>query len=218
MKKILWWIVIMMVWLVALYALGQYIFVEAKNAGFVIQKLEMGSLSNVWFLMLYIHIIASVIAIIIGPFTLSRKFRESNIKRHRFMGKLYLLGVWLGGSSGFYLAFYATGGMIASLGFALLAVLWIYTACMAYLTIRKKKIEAHRKWMIRNYALTLAAVSLRLYIPLSLVLFGNENFITSYIAIAWLCWVPNLIFAELLLRREALIDNPNLGVNLKELK
>jgi hypothetical protein len=48
--------------------------------------------------------------------------------------------------------------------------------------------------------LTLAAVALRIYLPLSVVM--GWSFDAAYPAIAWLCWVPNLVLAELYLRRD----------------
>ena len=53
--------------------------------------------------------------------------------------------------------------------------------------------------MVRNYALTLAAVSLRVYLPLSMI--AGADFGTAYAAIAWLCWIPNLLVAEVLCNR-----------------
>jgi hypothetical protein len=49
--------------------------------------------------------------------------------------------------------------------------------------------------MIRSFALTFAAVTLRLYIPASEAL--GLAFEPAYLAIAFLCWVPNLAAAEL---------------------
>jgi hypothetical protein len=54
--------------------------------------------------------------------------------------------------------------------------------------------------MIRSYALTFAAVTLRLYLPMALM--ASLDGLASYRAIAFLCWVPNLIVAELWLRRD----------------
>ena len=48
--------------------------------------------------------------------------------------------------------------------------------------------------MLRSYALTLAAVTLRLQIPASAVL-GIPSPI-AYQVISWACWVPNLLVAE----------------------
>ena len=75
-----------------------------------------------------------------------------------------------------------------------LALLWLFPGLMAYLAIRRRDIERHRRWMIRNFSLTFAAVTLRIYIPLSFV--AGVPFEDSYPLIAWLCWVPNLLVAE----------------------
>jgi len=53
--------------------------------------------------------------------------------------------------------------------------------------------------MIRSFALTFSAVTLRLYILLSQML--GLDFITAYRAIAWLAWIPNALFAEWFLRQ-----------------
>jgi hypothetical protein len=52
--------------------------------------------------------------------------------------------------------------------------------------------------MTRSFALTFAAVTLRIYIPLALA--AGVGFADSYPAIAWLCWVPNLVVAQFLVR------------------
>lgn len=52
--------------------------------------------------------------------------------------------------------------------------------------------------MIRSFALTASAITLRIYLGLGTAL--QIPFEDSYPAIAWLCWVPNLIAAELYLR------------------
>ena len=55
----------------------------------------------------------------------------------------------------------------------------------------------HERWMIRSFSLTFAAVTLRLYIPIGMI--AGFPFNQAYVAIAWLCWVPNLMAAELFL-------------------
>lgn len=112
-----------------------------------------------------------------------------------------MVGILLGGVSGLYLSFYATGGLVAKLGFGLLSVFWLTSAYQALHRVKNKKIKDHRNWMIRNYSLTFGAVTLRIWLPLFIVLFGIERFELSYAIIAWLAWVPNLIVAELFIRK-----------------
>ena len=202
MNRKIWFVFTCFAFLVASYIVVQYSIMDGFQTGLVKAKLMFGSkLSDFWYSMLFIHITTSIVALVIGPFTLSTKFRDRNINRHRIVGRIYMVGILLGGVSGLYLSFYATGGLVAKLGFGLLSVFWLTSAYQALHRVKNKKIKEHRKWMIRNYALTFAAVTLRIWLPLFIVLFGIEQFELSYAVIAWLAWVPNLIIAELFIRQ-----------------
>lgn len=146
---------------------------------------------------LLLHIFGGVLALFLGPWQFWGGFRNRYLRLHRWVGRVYLTAVLIGAVAGLYMAAIAFGGLPSSIGFAALAVLWLTTAVMAYLRIRRGDVERHREWMIRNYALTFAAVTLRLWIPLFLSL--GFAFVEAYITVAWLCWVPNLLLAELYL-------------------
>ncbi|TXR77296.1 DUF2306 domain-containing protein [Bacillus sp. BF9-10] len=198
----IWYVFTCFALLVSGYIVVQYFIMDGFQTGLVKVKLMYGSkLSEFWYSMLFTHITTSIVALVIGPFTLSTKFRERNMNRHRIAGRIYLVGILLGGLSGLYLAFYATGGLVAKLGFGLLSVFWLTSAYQALHRVKNKKMKDHRNWMIRNYSLTFAAVTLRIWLPLFIVLFGIEQFELSYAVIAWLAWVPNLIIAELFIRQ-----------------
>ncbi|PEC52027.1 hypothetical protein COK56_23695 [Bacillus cereus] len=202
MNRKIWFVVTCFAFLVASYIVVQYFIMDGFQTGLVKVKLMFGSkLSALWYMMLFIHITTSIVALVIGPFTLSTTFRERNINRHRIIGRIYMVGILLGGFSGLYLAFYATGGLVAKLGFGLLSVFWLTSAYQALNRVKNKEIKEHRNWMIRNYSLTFGAVTLRIWLPLFIVLFGIERFELSYAIIAWLAWVPNLIVAELFIRK-----------------
>lgn len=143
----------------------------------------------------YFHFIGGGIALISGALQFNRTIRTKWPSIHRLVGRVYLVSVLASGSAGLLMAFTSAGNWITDLGFGLLGLLWLLTGVLAYQRIRQQNIEEHQKWMIRNYALTLAAVSLRVYLPLSLGVF-KFNFSDVYMIIAWACWVPNLIIAE----------------------
>jgi len=147
-----------------------------------------------------LHIFASAVALLIGPLQFSSRLRASRPALHRVLGRVYLgVGVLLGGLAGLYMAAFAWGGIVSKLGFGLLAVAWLATGALAYAAIRRRDVAAHRRWMVRNFALTFAAVTLRLYLPSSMA--AGIPFEIAYPAIAWLCWVPNVAVAEWLVRR-----------------
>jgi uncharacterized membrane protein len=145
---------------------------------------------------IYTHVFASVVALALGPFQFSERLRARRLSWHRWSGRLYLTGVLIGGLAGLFMATHAFGGMVARSGFAGLAVAWLWTGQRAWTAIRARDIDAHRRWMIRNFALTFAAVTLRLWLP-SLAAAGIA-FERAYPVIAWICWVPNLLVAEAL--------------------
>jgi uncharacterized membrane protein len=148
------------------------------------------------------HIFASALALVLGPFQFSTRLRARHPGLHRWLGRIYLGGaVVVGGLAGLYMSIHAFGGMLAKLGFAGLALGWLYTGTRAYLAARRRDLVAHRRWMVRNFALTLAAVTLRLYLP-PVFIFGLP-FAQAYAVIAWACWVPNMIVAEWWLDRSA---------------
>jgi hypothetical protein len=125
------------------------------------------------------------------------------------VGRFYLLAVALGSIAGLALAVVSEEGLPTHLGFGMLAALWFFTGFEAYLQIRRGDIAAHREWMIRNFALTLAAVTLRNYMPLMLFAL-HCSFCQSYIAVSWLCWVPNLLLAEWMIRRRRVLERSKL--------
>jgi len=153
-----------------------------------------------YILLLRLHIAGGVGAVLAGPWQFSQRLRTRNLNLHRWMGRFYLLEVALGSIAGFGMAVVSEEGLPTHLGFGILAVLWFTTGLQAYRMIRSGKIEAHRRWMIRNFALTLAAVTLRQYMPLMLFAL-HWPFRRSYIAVSWLCWVPNVLVAECMVRR-----------------
>lgn len=144
---------------------------------------------------IYGHIAGGVIALILGPFQFYSRLRAAAPKVHRWIGRVYLLVGGTGiGVFGLYMSQYAYGGIVGRLGFGALAICWIYCAVRAYVAIRQGAIQKHRKWMVRSFSLTFAAVTLRIYLPLSAV--AGVDFAVAYPMIAWLAWVPNLIVAE----------------------
>lgn len=150
----------------------------------------------------YAHLLGGAIALAIGPFQLSSRFRKRHLSLHRLLGRIYVSMILIGGLGSLSLAISASGGLPGKFGFGMMAVVWLISTSMAFISIRRRRIAEHQVWMIRSYAITLAAVTLRFYLPISIA--AGYEFAAVYPVIAWLCWVPNLIVAEwLVLRRVA---------------
>lgn len=147
---------------------------------------------------LVIHAGLSATALTLGALQFFPKFRARWPAWHRRAGTVYVTCCMIGGGAGLLLAAGTTAGPIASAGFGLLAISWLGCTAQAWRLARARDFVRHRRWMTRSYALTFAAVTLRLYLPVSVI--AHWDFETSYRAISFLCWVPNLIVAEVWLR------------------
>jgi uncharacterized membrane protein len=174
--------------LIAVYAVGT-ITSEALGPAELKAKMRLSPIS------MYAHILGGAIALLIGPFQLNAAIRKRWLSLHRNPGRIYLVAVAASGLAGLSMAVVSNGGFVSHFGFATLSVLWLYSGSMAWLRIRAGDVQAHRTWMIRNFALTFAAVTLRLWLPL-LVAMSDGDFDVAYQTVSWVCWVPNLIVAE----------------------
>jgi hypothetical protein len=164
-------------------------------------KLKQQAIETGWYLPAYYsHVLISGIILVIGLFLVfpsSRRFPRT----HRFLGYVYVMGILFFAAPGALgMSLFIQRGPWVLASFLLQGILWFYFTALAFDRVRRKDIVAHRHWMWRSYALTFAAVTLRLYV-----------FITSsgadlsspkaYATIAWLSWIPNLLVAELLIRK-----------------
>jgi len=183
--------------LIGLYP-GIYFFKE-RTFGLLSSKSSELLASSLWNSAFYTHIILGGIALLIGWAQFNTRLRLKNLSTHILIGKIYIVCVLISALAAIGLGFFATGGFITSTGFICLGIIWFTTTLLAYLKIRKLEIEQHRRLMIYSYAACFAAVTLRIWLPLLVILFGN--FIVAYSIVAWLCWVPNLLVAKLIIRK-----------------
>lgn len=141
-----------------------------------------------------IHLGGGLVAMVLGAWQLNSRLRKQFLSAHRWLGRVYVFAVVIGGIAGLILALDSSGGLAAHFGFGLMAIFWLATTLNAYRHIRNGNVAEHRAWMLRSYALTLAGVTLRIYLGLGFAL--GVEFSAFYPAISWLCWVPNLLIVE----------------------
>lgn len=153
------------------------------------------------------HFGGSGLALLLGPwqFISGRSRRRSTT--HVWSGRVYVIAAVVGTAAGLVLAPFSQGGLTGHLGFGALGILTLGATLRAYLLVRQGNVAEHRRWMLRSFALILAAVTLRLQLPGALI--AGIAFERAYPVIAWACWVPNLLVAEWMLRRQAAVgDSP----------
>ena len=195
---------------VTLVALAPY--VTFNSANFNNATARYATESTLRYVGLFVHAFSGGLALLLGPFQFLDGFRKRRPSVHRWMGRLYLVSILLGGLSAFIIAPGMISGLVGEVGLMSLAVLWLWTGWNAYCSIRKGDVKSHREWMIRSFALTFAAVTLRLWLgtliatqlPFLQTKYAGDFdalFVEVYRVVMWLCWVPNLITAEMIIQR-----------------
>jgi len=154
-----------------------------------------------WRIAFFVHVYASMWALLAG-FTQFSSYIQSFYPRvHRALGYVYVTNVLLvTGPAALVMSVYANGGPTSKIAFGLLAIGWITFTAIALVKAKDGDFVAHRNFMIRSYALTLSALTLRAW-KWSITNTVEMPPMDVYRAVAWLGWVPNIIIAELLIRR-----------------
>jgi len=152
-----------------------------------------------------VHVGGGIVALMLGAIQFVTRLGPRR-KWHAAAGRIYVAACLFGAVSGLIIAQFSFAGPVATAGFSGLAVVWFVTTAMGLREILAGRITSHRRWMVRSYALTLAAVTLRLMLPMPPLM--GLDFIEGYRAISFLCWIPNLILAEVWIARTARRSTP----------
>ncbi|GAA2525152.1 DUF2306 domain-containing protein [Winogradskya humida] len=145
---------------------------------------------------LVIHALPAGLTLIIGPWQFIPKLRARFPRVHRVSGRVYLISVVAASAAAAYAAAVTPSGFPLQVAFYMLIVAWLYTAAQGYRTIRRRDIQQHRIWMVRSYALTFAAVTLRVYLLAGQALLHSVDFRDLYTASAWAGLLGNVFIAE----------------------
>jgi uncharacterized membrane protein len=157
-----------------------------------------GILSDIWITAFFIHALGSVFVLGAGFTQFFRKFLRTKV--HRAMGKVYILTVLLiSAPTGFIMALVANGGIISIISFVSLSVLWWIFTYLAYKAVRAGDFEKHAKFMYRSFALTLSALTLRLWKWLIVNYIYEMNPMELYRLAGIMGWTLNLLIAEFLI-------------------
>ena len=177
-------------------------YIPAKsNVSFLMIKQTEVVEHSAYLPLFYIHVYTSIFVLTAGFLAIIRK--DFGIKNfHQTSGKIYIfLLLIFSAPSGIYMAWFANGGIFSKLSFLILGTFWWISTFLALKFIREKNFSEHKKWMWRSFALTLSAITLRLW-KLVIVYFFQPNPMDVYQIVAWLGWIPNIILIEYLIRKK----------------
>lgn len=181
----------------------------ALNIDFLLTKQNILFRGELWQKYLYMsvfytHIFTSPLVLVAGATQFSRTLMFEHAIWHRNIGKIYVAVILLlSAPAGLVMSFYANGNTVSRFSFCLLTVLWWAVTYGAYREALQKKWTAHANSMIRSYALTFSAVTLRLYMFLiaKMGLFSTWTATEIYVMLSFMSWIPNLAIAEMLISK-----------------
>lgn len=151
-----------------------------------------------WKVAFYTHVFTILFALLAGFTQFSKTILQDHKQVHRLMGKIYVYDIFLNFPIAFVMGIYANGLLPTKIAFILLDCLWFWFTFQAVIEIKRGNINLHKEFMIRSYALTLSAVSLRFW-KIVILSFVYVDPLPLYMVNAWLGFIPNLLFAEWLI-------------------
>lgn len=197
--------------LLILYALVANFIIDPGAKAFLSHKIGLKRELNlpVWINVMHVHVAFACIAIATGLLNFSNRIFEKSRKLHRINGYVYLVSVLLVVITSGYMAPYATGGKISSMGFNALNIIWLFITIMALVQIKKKRTIRHRNWMIRSYAFCFTNMTIHLITSLFYQGFGliyaTSYTIGVYSSIVLLLIIPNIIIRNINRSRKAVV-------------
>lgn len=155
---------------------------------------------GVWKLAFYVHVFTGIVALLAGFTQFLPVSPGGWTKLHRYAGRVYAWGILVVNfPAGFVLAVYANGMLSSKIAFIILDSLWAWFTWKGVMAAKQRRFALHQEFMVRSYALTLSAITLRLWkIVLAGVLAADPELL--YRIDAWLGFVPNLLLAEWYIR------------------
>jgi uncharacterized membrane protein len=156
-----------------------------------------------WKAAFYVHVFTAILALLAGFTQFSSLILQDHRPLHRLVGRIYAYDILIVNfPAGMVLALCANGLLPGRIAFVLLDSLWFTFTLLGVLAARRGDLSRHRAMMIRSYALTFSAITLRTW-KFILVRTTHIDPVHLYMIDAWMGFVPNLLVAEWWIRSRA---------------
>ncbi|KMY48531.1 DUF2306 domain-containing protein [Peribacillus loiseleuriae] len=215
-QKKSWWILVIVSLGVIIPFMAPYLtFNPAKSRAMITS-------TTLQYPILVTHIIFAFISLITGFLQFIDRIRIKNPHIHRYIGKIYVSSVFVSGILALVVTFYIKD-FTKAVAFLTLAILWLFTCWKGYRMAIIKDFKEHRIWMMRNFGLTLVAVTARIFVPVLLLTYyilngftlpeGREKMIEEILNVnIWVGIVLNFVIVEWSIMKKE--DNSTIRNNL----
>ena len=155
------------------------------------------------------HGIAGACALLLGPMQFSDRLRHRFRRLHRVVGRIYVAGVFVAAPLGSYIQYFEErmgDPRSFSIAAAVDAALWMITTGIAIVFILKGKVQEHRQWMTRSFAVAIVFLEVRVIGGVT----GLENLdVHANETIVWACLAFSILSADLMLQWQQLGTSPS---------
>ena len=145
------------------------------------------------------HGLAGACAILLGPLQFSDSLRQRYAKFHRVIGRIYVLGAMVVAPLGVYLQYFderVGGPRSFTLAAATDAALLMLTTGIAFGFILKGKVQQHRQWMTRSFAIAIVFLEVRVISGLG----GWDDSLKITETIVWMCLGFSVLVGDIALQ------------------
>lgn len=148
---------------------------------------------------LWLHLAGGLTTVLLGPVQFLTQWRLRQPRLHRLTGRIYLVGMLVAATGAIGLIATSPAPFAIRAAFAATALAWLTTALTGLAAILRGAVERHRRWMVRNYAVTLAPIIFRLSLPLAIA-GGLAPSPTLIATLLWCSWIVPLLVCEAIRR------------------
>jgi uncharacterized membrane protein len=137
---------------------------------------------------LWVHLTGGVVALTLGAIQFATQSLRRIARAHRWIGRVYMAFVAVGCVGAAGLIGTSPAPIEISAAFVGTTLAWVMTAVAGWAAIRAGKVAAHRRWMVRNYLVTLAPVTFRLLIEIPAIQATglSPTAISAWLTVSWL--------------------------------
>jgi uncharacterized membrane protein len=144
---------------------------------------------------LWTHLAGGALTVVLGPVQFLTRWPRAYPRLHRWTGRIYMVGMLIACTGATGLIATSPAPFEIRSAFAATALAWLTTALVALIAIHRGRVQPHRRWMIRNYLVTLSPITFRilLHAQIAMDLAPSPAMIATSL---WLSWLLPLLAYE----------------------
>jgi hypothetical protein len=143
---------------------------------------------------LWTHLAGGALTVMLGPLQFLTRWPRAWPRLHRSTGRVYMIGMLIACAGATGLIATSPSPFEIRAAFAATALAWLSTALVALIAIHRGRAWPHRRWMIRNYLVTLSPITFRILLQaqIAMELTPSPAMIATLLWLSWL--LPVLIY------------------------